>query len=428
MLSATYKRYALAMLTGVYTLNLLDRGLIVLLLQPIKEDLRLSDTQLGLLTGIAFGLFYATAGVPLARWADRGNRVDLTSIAIALWGLSVMACVFVTNYVQLVLARVAAAVGESGCKPPTYSLIGDYFPQAAERTRAMSIYWLGSPLATLISFIAGGWLHELYGWRLTFFLIGIPGLLIAAVVKLTIVEPRLNAGSVNGGTCVLPPLRAVLAALWRKPSLRHSSAALILFYTMGAGLGPWYAAFMMRTHAMHTGELGLWLGAIFGGGGALGILLGGQLASRLFADDERGQMRLSAVTIAALVPCFVAFLVLPGRYQALLALVPLMVVFNFFFAPTYALMQRLVPDEMRATSIAVVMLLAHVIGMGIGPLLVGILSDLLAPLLGAGALRYAMLSMSFVALWASYHFWQAGHTVGADLAAVALSAAPRALG
>jgi MFS family permease len=156
MLRPAYKRYVLATLTAVYTLNLVDRVLMILLLEPIKQDLRLSDTQLGFLTGIAFGLFYAIVGLPLARLADRGNRVTLASISIGLWALTVMSCLFVTHYFQLVLARVAAAIGESGCKPPTYSLVGDYFPRPAERTRAMAVYWLGSPLASLLAFILGG--------------------------------------------------------------------------------------------------------------------------------------------------------------------------------------------------------------------------------------------------------------------------------
>src|ERR1700733_313850 len=172
MFSEAYKRYVLGALTFVYALNYLDRGLILLLLQPIKDDLHLSDTQLGFLTGIAFGLFYATLGVPIARWSDRGNRVTITSMAIALWGMTVMSCLFVSNFAQLLAARVAAAVGESGCMPPTYSLIGDYFPAATERTRAMAIYMLAGPLAAIVSFVLGGWLNELYGWRVTFFVMG----------------------------------------------------------------------------------------------------------------------------------------------------------------------------------------------------------------------------------------------------------------
>lgn len=420
MLSPAYKRYVLAAVTAVYTLNLVDRGLIMLLLQPIKEDLQLSDTQLGLLTGIAFGLFYATLGLPIARWADRGNRVTITSLAIGLWGLTVMSCLFVSNYVQLAFARVAAAVGESGCKPPTYSLVGDYFPEPAERVRAMSIYWLGSPLSALISFILGGWLNELYGWRITFLLMGIPGLILAVLIKWTIIEPRAHLSPARiEERPRQPPLKAVLAVLWHRRSLRHVCVALILLYTMTMGLNPWYAAFLMRTHGMGTAEVGVWLGLIIGLSGIAGILLGGYISSRWFATDERAQMRMSGVTIASLVPFFVLFLTVPQPLQALLALTPLMAVLAFFFAPTYALMQRLVADEMRATVLAVIMLLANLIGMGVGPLIVGILSDLLQPALGADALRYAMLSMSLVALWSGYHFWRAGQSVTDDLAQVA---------
>jgi MFS family permease len=416
-----YKRYALATLTSVYMLNLVDRGLMGLLLEPIKHDLRLSDTQLGFLTGIAFGLFYATLGVPIARWADRGNRVTITSLAIGLWGLTVMACLLVTNYVQMVFARIAAAVGESGCKPPTYSLVGDYFPQAAARARAMSIYIAGNFLSNVFALIVGGRLNELYGWRMTFFLMGIPGLLLAILVKLTIVEPRTRVSLASAQERTVPPMRAVFATLWRQRSCRHLSLALILLYTMGMGLNPWYAAFMMRNHGMGTAELGLWLGLIFSVGGIAGVLIGGYAAGRWFADNERGQMRMSAVTVASVVPCFVAFLLLPQKHQALLALTPLIMTLAIFLGPTYALMQRLVADEMRATMMAVLMLLANLIGFGLGPQLVGIFSDLLKPMAGAESLRYAMLMMSVVAVWAACHFWKVGQTVTEDLEAVASS-------
>ncbi|HWK74459.1 MAG TPA: MFS transporter [Povalibacter sp.] len=413
-MSPTYRRYALAALTAIYVLNLADRMLMMLLLQPIKEDLGLTDTQLGFVTGIAFGLFYATVGVPIARWADRGNRVTIASLAIGLWGMTVMACVLVTNYTQLVFARIAAAVGESGCKPPTYSLVGDYFPRPEERTRAMSVYWLGAPLASLLTFTLGGWLNGLVGWRMTFFLMGIPGLALALLVRLTIVEPRTQAAV---QTLPVPPISAVLSVLWHQQSCRHLSIALVLFYTLGFGMAPWYAAFLMRSHGMVTSEVGLWLGLIFGLGGIAGVLLGGYVSTRWFADDEPGQMRMSAVTAALIVPCFVAFLTLPHKQHALMALMPLIVVFNVFLAPAYALLQRLVPDEMRATVMAIVMLLVNLIGMGIGPQLVGMLSDALMPFLGANSLRYAMLTLSFVAFLAAYHFWRVGRSVRTDLTA-----------
>jgi len=413
-----YRRYVLVVLTLVYTLNLLDRGLMALLLQPIKEDLHLNDTQLGLLTGIAFGIFYATLGLPIARWADRGNRVSIASVAIGLWGLTVMACLWVSNFAQMMLARVAAAVGESGCQPPTYSLVGDYFPGAAERSRAMAIYWVATPLAALISFIVGGWVNEQYGWRLTFFLMGIPALLVAVLVKLTITEPRTQrSSSVTGGP--RPNIAAILKVLWSQRAARHLIVAIVLLWMSWIGLGSWEAAFMMRSHGMNTAEAGLGFGLIYGIGGGVGILLGGYVSARWYGQDESQQLRLSATLIAVQVPCYALFLLLAPKWLALSALAPVVVMGNFFFGPTFALLQRLVADDMRATTLAVVMLFANLIGMGAGPQLVGILSDVLSPRLGSDSLRYAMLITSLVALWAAGHFGLAARTVKADLAAVA---------
>lgn len=412
--SPAYRMYALSVMASVYGLNLVDRGLIMLLLEPIKRDLSLSDTQLGFVTGIAFALFYATLGLPIARWADRGNRATITSLAIGMWGITVMACVLVTNYTHLVAARIAAAIGEAGCKPPTYSLVGDYYPEPTERTRAMSIYWLGGPLAALVSFVIGGWLNELYGWRATFFIMGIPGLILAIIVKLTIREPRrLHTIDEQGPA---PSMRSVLGLLWRQRSARHLSIGLILLYSLSFGMAPWYAAFMVRIHHLGTAELGLWFGLIFGFGQLAGILAGGYVANRWFAANEKGQMIASAIAVCSLAPFFVLFLFLPGKYMALATLIPLMAVFSFFTAPTYALLQRLVPETMRATVLSVVMLLANLIGMGAGPQIVGIVSDLLAPSLGVDSLRYAMLMMSFVAILAASHFWRLSRTVQADLA------------
>ncbi len=402
-------------MTAVYTLNLVDRGLMGLLLQPIKQELLLSDSQLGFVTGIAFALFYAIAGIPLARWADRGDRVTITSLAIGLWGATVMLCLFVGNFTQLVLARIAAAIGEAGCKPPTYSLVGDYFPGPAERTRAMSVYWVGGPLSNLISFVLGGWLAHAYGWRIAFFVVGIPGLILALLFKLTIVEPRKLEERSDAPRRPQPSMASVLSLFWRRRSCRSLCIALILVNTLSLGMWPWFAAFMIRTHGFNTAELGTSMGLIFIVGGMIGVYLGGYVSGRWLDGDERGQMRLCALSVAAVLPCFMAFLLAPQRYGALASLLPLAILFSVFLGPTYAIMQRLVPDNMRSTTMAVVMLLANLIGMGLGPQLVGILSDELQPTLGNDSLRYAMLSLSFVALAAAGYFWKAGNSVAADL-------------
>ena len=409
-------RYVLAMLTAVYTLSLLDRGLMALLLQPIKEDLHLSDTQLGFLTGLAFALFYAMLGVPVARLSDRLNRVTITSIAIALWGVTVMACIGVRTFAQLVAARVAAAVGEAGGMPPTYSLLGDYFPRPADRVRAMSIYLLSGPFAVLISFMLGGWINSQYGWRATFFILGLPGLLMAPLVKMTVKDPRSSEMAEIHARVGVPRFASVLRTLWAQRSARHLSIGIILLFTLGFGLAPWYGAFLMRTHGMSSTQLGLWMGLILGTGGLVGIWGGGHLSARWLANDERSQMRLSALTLIALVPLSILFLLAPQRHWALLAFVPLVTLFNIFSAPAFSLLQRLVTDDMRATTLAVVMLLVNLIGMGVGPQLVGILSDAFTPRFGADSLRYAMLVTSWLALWAAYHFWRSAATVSQDLA------------
>jgi MFS family permease len=413
--SGIYRRYALGALTFIFALNLVDRSLVSLFLQPIKLDLHLSDTQLGFLTGIVFGAFYAILGVPVARLADRGNRITLTSAAIALWGITVMSCVFVTNFVQLVFARMAAAVGEAGCMPPTYSLVGDYFPAPAERTRAMAVYWLANPLSTLVSFAGGGWLGQRLGWRATFFVMGLPALLAAALLKLTVREPRAPRLGTNTQRRGVPSILSVVGILWRQGSSRHVILAIILLWTMGLGMASWYGAFLMRSHGMGTSEVGTWLAIALVPADVTGTLLGGYLGGHWLAQREGQQLKLSAIMIACMVPCYLLFLLLPGKYAAVLFLGPVVLVSAIFVAPTFAILQRLVLDDMRATTLAIVMLLANLIGMGLGPQVVGILSDELAPRLGADSLRYAMLAVSLVAFWSAFHFWRAARNVEGDL-------------
>jgi predicted MFS family arabinose efflux permease len=269
-----------------------------------------------------------------------------------------------------------------------------------------------------LGFVLGGWLNAHYGWRLAFALSGLPALALAVLVKLTVVEPRLMSRA-QLETRKSPPMVAVLSALWHQRSTRHLGIGIVLLWTLGGGMAPWYAAFMMRSHGMRTAELGVWLGLIFGCSGVVGTLAGGYVATRWFAQDERAQMRLSGLMVALLMPFYILFLLLPSRGQVLAVLVPLVIVNSVFIGPAYALMQRLVVDEIRSTTLSVIMLFANLIGLGVGPQVVGILSDLLAPSMGTNSLRYAMLIMSFVALWSGYHFWQVGNTVKGDLAALA---------
>src|SRR6187431_1078222 len=215
----SYKHYLLAALTVILTFNYMDRVALGILLQDIKADLHLSDTQLGFLSGIAFALFYSVMGVPIARWADRGNRVTIITLTTALWSVAVALCGVATSFTQLLLTRVAVAVGEAGCIPPAFSLIADYFNRG-ERPRASAIYGLGAPLSTVIGYFFSGWLNDLYGWRVTFMLLGVPGLVLAALAWFTLRDPRhadakrADRHSRVTPQTVAPPFRETCVTLW----------------------------------------------------------------------------------------------------------------------------------------------------------------------------------------------------------------------
>jgi MFS family permease len=419
MFTPAYKRYALVVLTTLYGTSLLDRVLMTLLLQPIKEDLHLSDTQLGLLTGFAFGLLYATLGVPMARWADRGNRITITSLTTVIGALTAAACFFVTSFTQLLLARIAAGVSDAGSKPLTYSLLGDYFPERGERTRAMYIWFLAGPLTAFIAWTSAGWLNEHYGWRLAFLLTGLVTLPLGLIAKWTLVEPRAvrNSESVRA-----PPLVSVFALLWRQSSCRHLTIAIVLLYMVGSGALIWKSAFMIRKFGIGTAELGVWLGVIGGTCGVICVLAGRYVVSRWFPEDERAQMRMAALSLGLGAPILIYFLLAPTVQAALVALVLLNLVTGVFVASPYAILQRLVPDEMRATALMIVMLLANLIGMGVGPLIVGGVSDLLTPRFGADGLRYAMMLGAAGWAGASYYFFMVARTVDRDLLATEYNA------
>ncbi len=230
--SSVYKRYVLGLLLVVYASNFLDRQILAILLQPIKQEMGLSDTQLGLLSGIAFALFYATLGIPLARWADKHNRVNLISVCIAIWSGMTALTGMAGNFLQLLLARIGVGIGEAGCSPPAHSIIADYFA-ADTRAKAMAIYFLGLPLGSVLGYLLGGWINELYGWRIALLCVGLPGLVLAVVVRLTLREPpRGHADGIKETDQLAPSLKETLAGLWSNHSFRHLAAGTSLVSQM----------------------------------------------------------------------------------------------------------------------------------------------------------------------------------------------------
>lgn len=407
-----YKHYMLGLLTVVAVFNYLDRFVLSLLLEPIKQDLQLSDSQLGLLTGFAFALFYAVAGIPIARWADRGNRNTVVTMTTALWSAMVALCGLVGNYTQLLLVRVGVAVGEAGCFPPAQSLIADYFDRA-ERPRAMAIYWLCSPIAMIIGYIGGGWLAESVGWRMTFIVMGVPGVLLAILVKLSLREPRLKQKS----TVVVaqPSLKDVLNTLWQQCAFRHIVIAFCVSYFFSMGITVWVPTFFRRSHGMETGELGIWLALAWGVCGLFGTYLGGELTSRYAAHKEALQMRAVAFVFVLWGLLYVMVYLSSHKYVALAFMAASGFVIALTNGPVFSAIQSLVNGRMRSVAIALVFLLANLIGLGLGPLAVGALSDLLMPMFGEESLRYALVLLLPGFLWVAYHYWKAANTIEADI-------------
>jgi len=412
-----YKNYMLIVLLVILAFNYVDRLALGLVMQNIKSDLHLSDTQLGLLTGITFAFFYSVMGVPIARWADRGNRVTIITLTTALWSVMVALSGSAASFLQLIIIRSGVAVGEAGCVPPAHSLIADYFNRA-ERPRALGVYMLGAPLSAFIGYFGAGWLNELYGWRMMFVILALPGLALAALARFTLKEPRRATAAAAQAAPAQASLREVLTALWAIPTFRHVLLAYSAAIFFSAGLSQWLPTFFIRSHGLRTGELGTLFTLSFGFTGLAGIYGGGALASRYAPNNERLQLRvLVALTVVLLMLRPIAFLV-PSTFWALALMSVAAMTVYVGEGPLFAIFQSLVPGRMRATSIALIYLCANLFGMGLGPLAVGALSDVMRPWAGADSLRYAMVAVCPGYLWVIWQLWRASQTVTADLAAV----------
>lgn len=414
--SSGARYYALLLLTVVYAFNFIDRQLLAILQESIKADLGLSDAQLGLLAGFAFAVFYVTAGIPIARWADHSNRRNIVAGALFLWSLMTAISGFVQNYMQLLLARIGVGVGEAGGSPPSHSIISDIFPPE-KRAGALGLYSTGVNIGILFGFLLGGWLNEFFGWRTAFFVVGAPGILLAGVVMLTLREPVRGLTENRAAVVQRTPFGTVLGTLWSRRSFRHMALGAALNAFAGYGSASWTASFMIRSHGMSTGELGTWLAMITGVGGALGVYLGGILADRLALRDQRWYMWVPAVAGVLSVPFIAAVYLVDGAYAALALSILPGLLHNVYLGCTLATTHGLVGLRMRALSSAILFFILNLIGLGLGPLLVGMLSDYLEPQYAVHSLRQAMLwLLPGVMAWSAWHFYTAARTLREDLA------------
>ncbi len=406
--------YMLSILFVVNVVSLIDRNILGILLDDIKRDLQISDTQIGLLVGLAFAMTNALAGIPLARLADRWSRRGIIAWGLAAWSVFTALQGVTRSFGTLLLTRVGVGIGEASAGPSAHSLISDYFPMS-RRAAAISIYTLGGFVGLGLAFLVGGWLSDLYSWRVALVAVGLPGIVLAFLVRFTIREPVRGAieGRVDSGETV--PMLGVLRVLGAKSSFRHLSMALPLFVCQAYVLNIWGPAFLIRLHGLSKTEIGLWFGLIVGLSGGVGSLLGGFLADRLARQDPRWYARVPAWGSLAAVPFVVGFLLAPDPWLALGFLVPTVFLNAISISPLWAANQMIAPLRMRATAYAIIHLGISGIAGGLAPQIVGILNDALAPGLGNEAVRYSLFLVVVTNLWGAFHGFMAGRRLPADL-------------
>jgi predicted MFS family arabinose efflux permease len=391
------------MLMLVYALSIADRFVMSTLLEPIKAELHLSDTYIGFLTGTGLAIFYVTAGLPLAYLADRTNRRGMVAVALAVWSVMTTCCGLVGSALQLLAVRIGVGIGEAGGTPPSVSLLSDYFP-VGRRAFAMSVYSLGLSLGSALGSSAGlvsdGW-----GWRSAFFVLGVPGVLLALIVWLTVSEPE--RGALDAGA---PPAQASLRETLRftrhQPALVHAWLGAAVFTLWGWGLMWWTPSYLVRSHHMSLGAAGGALALMNGIGGTAVLVITMLFMGTLAKKDVRTVPRFVAAAIAiATVPSIIAYTA--ATTETTLAMLWIFVPLSYApFGPTFALLQNLTPASMRAQSTAIMLFLANVANLIIAPQVIGWASDRLAPAHGAQSLRLALVPLAFVGFWAAWHYWR----------------------
>lgn len=403
-----YRTMVLFALMGVSAFNFLDRQILIILQESVKKDLSLSDTQLGLLTGFAFSVFYVTLGIPLARMADRISRSRIIVFCLGGWSIMTAFSGLAQNYWQLLIARIGVGIGEAGGAPPAHSLISDYFPPN-KRSTALAIFSLGIYLGVMLGLLVGGILDKFYGWRIAFLVAGVPGFMYAVFLFFFLKEPR--RGQMDKGRVIrkMDFWRSIGEITGNKTFLYLSMAGAMVGFVQ-YGVGNWIPPFLSRYHAMDSMSIGLLTAFSFGIGGALGTFAGGYMADRYGVKDKAWYFKIPMIGVLISIP-FVLFICYSPRLLpvAVILIIPVML-HALSLAPSLAVAHNLVGPDKRALSSALYFFVLNLIGLGMGPLVVGFLSDVLTPYYGEEALRWALALSSLAALPAAYCFWKAaGH-------------------
>ncbi len=442
-----YRIWFLTLMVLISAFSVIDRTAVLTLGQAIKQDLRLSDFQFGLISGVGFALFYAILGLPLARLADTWSRVRLITIAVAIFGVFAALCGLTRNFVQLMLCRIVVGVGEAGVQPPTVSVISDLYPPR-KRGTALAILSIGIPVGTLVGPIGGGYLADATSWRMVFLVLGLPGIVLTILAMLTLREPPRGL-SEPGGTATAagpaPSVKAVLRHLAAKRAFWHIVAAMAVTNFAAAGVGSFLPQYFSRSFSLGLGLTGVMFGLIGATSTLVGNVSGGVIVDWLSHRDERWCCWLPGIGVLAAAPMYVASFVLPNPILATGILVVAGASLFLYFTPTQVILQNMVEPRMRGTAAFIFFLVSAMVGLGFGPALLGYISDGWAATAfhlgdylascpggvakaGAGAsvnaachaasavgLRGSMSVMSCLYVWAAVHFALAARTIRRDL-------------
>ncbi|MFI4889659.1 MAG: MFS transporter [Steroidobacterales bacterium] len=401
--------YVVVVLGLVYALNIADRYVMSVLIEPIKADLHLTDSQIGFLTGVSLALFYVTVGIPIATLADRTNRTRLIALALGAWSLLTALCGVTRTFWQFVAVRVMVGVGEAGGTPPSASLISDHFGWR-RRALALSIYSVGASIGSMIGSSAG-YISDIWGWRSTFFVLGIPGILLAVVLVLTVREPPRGQLDANAAAAPGASFMTVVRYAWNTPSLLHCFAGSFLYCLWSWGLMWWTPSYLVRSQHMTLSAAGQSLAWIHGVGGTLVLLATSVIMRTLAGADVRSVPRfIAGACTLGTVPSIIAFTT-HSQAVALAALWVFIPITYAVFGPPYALIQNLVPAHMRAQAMAILMMVGNVGNLIVAPQLVGFASDALNARYGSDSLRVALLPLTVVGLWSAAHWWMSGWRV-----------------
>lgn len=413
----SYRYLVLGILTTVYISNFVDRQVINVLAQPIIDDLNISDGQFGMLSGLAFAFIYTTLAVPIARWADISNRRNIVAASVAIWSVMTALCGAAQSFAQLFLARFGVGLGEAGGSPPSHSIVSDIFP-AEQRATALSIYSLGVYGGILVGTVGGAYLVQYFDWRTAFIVVGMPGILLALVVRFVVKEPP--RGMAEARKDVAPPgFFKVMGFLWERKSFRHLSFACALHAFVTYGMGNFMPLFLGRVHGMPILDVGWYYGMIAGAGGLAGTFFGGWVTDRMKkrTGDSTWHIWIPFISTVVAVPLALnTFLLMPDGYVAVYSYLLPVFAGGWYLAPCIAATHFLVGIRMRAMASAILLFMLNLIGLGLGPMMTGFMSDWLAPQFGVDALRYAMSITVMVNCWCAFHYFMAAKTIREDIA------------